>query len=459
MSRYRILVVDDDALMREYVEEAMVRAGHAADAVANGPDALARMEATIYDVAITDLKMAPMDGLELLRRARAVSPDTPVIVMTAYGTIESAVAALKEGAADYLLKPFTPDAIEVAVERCLERARIARENRYLRDEIDARYDFGAMIGDSPAMRVVYEQIRKVADSRATVFIRGETGTGKELAARAIHFAGSRRDRPFIKVNCAALSAGILESELFGHEKGAFTGAHDRKIGRFELADTGTLMLDEISEIPVDLQPKLLRALQEREFERVGGNIPIQVDTRIVATSNRDLEQAVRLGKLREDLFYRLNVVSIYLPPLRERKEDLPALMDHFLERFCRENGRRVRGFAPATRKRLLEYDWPGNVRELQNAVESAVVLAADDAPLPPEQVRLSGVQAAANGNDASGVTPGTTVAGIEKQLILVTLEHCAGNRTRAAEMLGISVRTLRNKLKEYRLAQDAEETE
>ncbi|HNT86562.1 MAG TPA: sigma-54 dependent transcriptional regulator, partial [Candidatus Hydrogenedentes bacterium] len=301
MSRYRVMVIDDDELMREYVHEAMTRAGHDVDAAASGPEALARMETTAYDVAITDLKMAPMDGLEVLRRVRAAGPDTQVIVMTAYGTIETAVAALKEGAADYILKPFTPDALEVAVDRCLERARVARENRYLRDEVDARYDFGAMVGDSPAMRAVYEQIRKVADSRATVLIRGATGVGKELAARAIHFAGARRDKPFIKVNCAALSAGILESELFGHEKGAFTSAHDRKIGRFELADTGTLLLDEVSEIPVDLQPKLLRALQEREFERVGGNTPIQVDTRIVATSNRDLESAVREGKFREDL--------------------------------------------------------------------------------------------------------------------------------------------------------------
>jgi len=447
------MVIDDDELMREYVHEAMTRAGHDVDAAASGPEALARMETTAYDVAITDLKMAPMDGLEVLRRVRAAGPDTQVIVMTAYGTIETAVAALKEGAADYILKPFTPDALEVAVDRCLERARVARENRYLRDEVDARYDFGAMVGDSPAMRAVYEQIRKVADSRATVLIRGATGVGKELAARAIHFAGARRDKPFIKVNCAALSAGILESELFGHEKGAFTSAHDRKIGRFELADTGTLLLDEVSEIPVDLQPKLLRALQEREFERVGGNTPIQVDTRIVATSNRDLESAVREGKFREDLFYRLNVVVIVLPPLRERREDIPALMDHFLKRYCRENGRRVRGFAPATQKRFLAYDWPGNVRELQHAIEQAIVLASDDAPLRPEQFFLGGVQAVLGGAASAGITAGATVADVERRLIFATLEHCDGNRTRAAEMLGISVRTLRNKLNEYRVEQ------
>lgn len=453
MPKHRILVIDDDTLMREYVQEALSRAGHAVEAAANGADGLVSLEGADYDVLVTDLKMAPIDGLEVLRRARAACPDTQVIVMTAYGTIETAVEALKEGAADYILKPFSPDALELAVDRAVERTRLTRENRYLREEIDARFDFGAMVGDSPAMRAVYDQIRRLADSRATVLVRGETGTGKELVARAIHYAGSRKNRPFIRVNCAALSAGILESELFGHEKGAFTSAHERKIGRFELADTGTLLLDEVSEIGVELQPKLLRALQEREFERVGGNTPIQVDVHIVATSNRDLEEAVRDGKFREDLFYRLNVVSVHLPPLRERKEDIPALMDHFLKRFCRENGRNLKGFTPEARRRFTDYDWPGNVRELQNVIERAVVLATENV-LAPGHFQFGGVlQPAGSGGDL-GVAPGTTVAEMEKRLILATLEHCGQNRTRAAELLDISVRTLRNKLQEYRL--DAE---
>ena len=450
MPKHSILVIDDETLMREYVQEALLRAGHAVDAAATGADGLALFESGKYDAVVTDLKMAPLDGLEVLRRIRNAVPDSQVIVMTAYGTIETAVDALKLGAADYILKPFSPDALELAVNRAIERTRLARENRYLREEIDGRFDFGAMVGNSPAMRAVYEQVRKLADSRATVLVRGETGTGKELVARAIHYAGNRKNRPFIRVNCAALSAGILESELFGHEKGSFTSAHERKIGRFELADTGTLLLDEVSEIGVELQPKLLRALQEREFERVGGNSPIQVDVHIVATSNRDLEQAVRDGKFREDLFYRLNVVSVHLPPLRERKEDIPPLMDHFLAKFCHENGRNIKGFSAEARRRFMEYDWPGNIRELQNVTERAVILAGENV-LGPEHFQFGGpLQAGATGGGLD-ITPGLTVAEMEKRLILATLQHCGQNRTRAAEMLDISVRTLRNKLQEYRL--------
>ena len=448
MPKHHILVIDDEPLMREYVEEAMTRAGHAVNGAGSGREGLALFDELAHDLVITDLKMTPMDGLEVLRRLRERAPGLPVIVMTAYGTIETAVAALKEGAADYILKPFTPDAIELAVSRAIEHARLTRENRFLRAELDAKYDFSGMVGDSPAMRHVYEDVRKVADSRATVLIRGESGTGKELVAAAIHHAGKRRERPFIKVNCAALSAGILESELFGHEKGAFTGAHERKIGRFELADTGTLLLDEVSEIGAQLQPKLLRALQEREFERVGGVKTIPVDTRILATSNRALERAVEEGAFRQDLFFRLNVISIMLPPLRERREDIPALMDHFLKRFNRENGRHLQGFTPAARRLFLEYPWPGNVRELQNAIERAVVLASEEW-LDTQHFQLN---APMNGgrSAAAGFQPGTTVAEMEKQLIFQALDYCGQNRTQAARMLGISVRTLRNKLKEYK---------
>jgi len=448
MAKHRILVIDDEALMREYVEEALLRAGHEVTSVSNGPEGIDALKENGCDVVVTDLKMVPMDGLEVLRLTKQESPDTHCIVMTAYGTIETAVAALKGGADDYILKPFAPDELELAVTRVLERGRLAQENRYLRAELNELYDFQAMVGDSPAMRALYDQIKRVADSRATVLIRGESGTGKELVARAIHFSGVRRDKPFIKVNCAALSAGLLESELFGYEKGAFTGAHDRKIGRFELADDGSLLLDEVSEISTELQPKLLRALQEREFERVGGNRPIQVDTRIVATSNRDLEQAVEDGTFREDLFFRLNVIPLSIPPLRERREDIPALMDHFLERYALENGRRVTGFTDRARRDFLDYDWPGNVRELQNAIERAVVLAAE-AVLGPEHFLLEGrPQRSAHG--APSFPTGMTVGAMEKELIVQTLEHCGQNRTRAAEVLGISVRTLRNKLNEYK---------
>ena len=449
MANHRILVIDDEALMREYVEEALIRAGYDVDSVSNGPDGIEALGKADYDILVTDLKMAPMDGLEVLRRALEESPELHCIVMTAYGTIETAVSALKGGADDYILKPFAPDELELAIGRALERGKLTQENRYLRAELNAIYDFQAMVGGSTPMQEVYRQIEQVADSRATVLIRGESGTGKELVARAIHFSGIRKANAFIKVNCAALSAGLLESELFGHEKGAFTGAHDRKIGRFELADRGSLLLDEVSEITSELQPKLLRALQEREFERVGGTRPIQVDTRIIATSNRDLEKAVEDGAFREDLFFRLNVIPIHLPPLRERPEDIPALMDHFFERYTRENGRQIDGFTGEARQLFLEYDWPGNVRELQNAIERAVVLSSSNT-LAPEHFLLAGRETK-SGQDGSLCFPkGMTVAEAEESLIFQTLERCGQNRTQAAKVLGISVRTLRNKLNEYK---------
>lgn len=444
-----VLVIDDEDIMREYVEESLLRAGHSVRSASNGKDGLAALKAGSYDLVVTDLKMAPMDGLEVVKRVRRDHPLVRCIVMTAYGTIETAVQAMKDGAEDYILKPFTPDELEMAVTRALERVKLAEENRYLRQALNEPFQFESMIGKSAAMQKVYDQIRKVACSKSTVLIRGESGTGKELVARAIHFTGDRKDKPFVKVNCAALSAGLLESELFGHEKGAFTGAHDRKIGRFELADGGTLLLDEVSEMSIELQPKLLRALQEREIDRVGGNRPIRVDTRIIATSNRQLERAVEQGKFREDLFFRLNVIPIHLPPLRERREDVAPLIDHFVSHFARENGRREMKMEPGTREALEKYDWPGNVRELQNAIERAVVLAGGDTLTRRDFPILNGPAApSANGNDG-GVRVGATVADMEKELILKTLERCGDNRTKAAEVLQISVRTLRNKLKEY----------
>jgi len=451
MATARILVADDEDLMREYVEEALARAGYDVSAVAHGEEAIDRFKAGGFDVVVTDLKMAPVNGIDVLRAIKSESPQAICIVMTAYGTIETAVEALKEGAADYILKPFAPDELELAVQRALDRHRLERENRYLRDEVNERFDFQNMVGSSTTMGAVYDTIKKIANSRSTILVRGESGTGKELVARAIHYSSDRRDKPFIKVNCAALSAGLLESELFGHEKGAFTGAHERKVGRFELADGGTLLLDEISEIGLDLQPKLLRALQEREFERVGGARPISVDTRIIATSNRDLEKAVAAGEFREDLFFRLNVIPVKLPPLRQRPDDIEELITYFLAKCSRENGRTIHGFTDEAKQVLMNYTWPGNVRELQNTIERAVVLA-DSSMLTPDDFKLSLMSARKDDDDPSrlSVPVGTTVGDMERQLVLKTLTQCNDNRTRAAEILGVSVRTLRNKLKEYR---------
>jgi len=463
MARASILVIDDEDIMREYVEESLVRAGHTVKSASSGKEGLAAYAQGAFDLVITDLKMTPMDGIEVVKRVRRERASTPCIVMTAYGTIETAVQAMKEGAEDYILKPFTPDELELAVTRAIERGRMVEENKYLRQQANGPFNFEHIVGKSPAMYKVYEQIRKVSHSKSTVLIRGESGTGKELVARAIHCSGDRKDKPFIKVNCAALSAGLLESELFGHEKGAFTGAVDKKIGRFELADGGTLLLDEVSEMALELQPKLLRALQEREIDRVGGIKSIPVDVRIIATSNRPLEQSVQKGEFREDLFFRLSVIPIQLPTLRDRRDDIPQLIEHFLSHFARENGRKGMRIDTTTRARLESHPWPGNVRELQNAIERAVVLASanvlGDADFPMLRSETGPAVAHTNGHGngganghahTAGFRPGATVAEMERDLILQTLESCGGNRTRAAEVLAISVRTLRNKLKEYK---------
>ncbi len=450
MPKAKILVIDDEPLMREFIEEAMTRAGYKVVSTNNGEEGIELIKNQSFDVVITDLKMEPVDGMEVLRESVKISPETPVIIMTAYATIDTAIETLKAGAIDYLIKPFTPDAIELAVKRALEKVKINAENKYLRSELDSYLGPPEIIGKSKVMRELYEKIQRVADSRSTVLIRGETGVGKELVARTIHLLSPRRDKPFIKVNCAALSSGILESELFGHERGAFTGAYERKIGRFELANGGSLLLDEISEINIDLQPKLLRALQEREIERVGGTETISVDVRIIATSNRNLEEAIQKHTFREDLFYRLNVITIFVPPLRERKEDIPELANYFLKRFAKENGKKVENISKKALDYFMEYDWYGNVRELQNIIERAVVLSGDKKTLCIEDFEFLKTKPVPHQN-ASQIQPGFTLAEIEKEIIIKTLEHCGGNRTKSAEILGISVRTLRNKLHEYGL--------
>ena len=428
-----ILVVDDDSYVRESTEEILRRKGYQVDTSANGKDALVLLDEADFDLILSDIKMPEMDGIELLAAAKGKYPDIHVIMMTAFGSVDNAVEALRKGAYDYIQKGSAdPTEIELVVERALKYQDSQRENKRLRSELQDKYSFNNMIGKAHNMEQVFDLIDTVADSRATVLVTGESGTGKELVARALHYNSSRRSAPFIRLNCAALPKDLMESELFGHEKGAFTGAIKQTRGRFEMADGGTLLLDEISEIDPALQAKLLRVLQEREFERIGSTQTIRVDVRIVATTNRDLQKEVEAGNFREDLYYRLNVIEMGLPPLRERKEDIPALVQNFVAKYNEENGKRVTGVADETLAALLAYAWPGTIRELENYTDY------------PQRL-TSGPQ----GRDDGGIHVGMTVHEMERRLIMKTLESCQGNRTEAAGMLGISTRTLRNKLHEY----------
>lgn len=381
----RILVVDDEPLMRDFLVETLQRKKYLVEAVGNGSQAIEKVKVEYYDLLITDIRMPEVSGMEVLEEVKKINPETEVLMITAFGTIENAVGAMKLGAYDYITKPFSADEIEIVVDRAMERQRLRDENRILRNDntqlrnlLKEKYTFSSIVGVSEVMRKVYDAIEMIAPTKATIIIYGESGTGKELVARAIHYNSDRQNKPFIKVSCAALPETLMESELFGHEKGAFTGAIRTTKGRFELAHTGTLLLDEIAEMSLPLQSKLLRVLQEREFERVGNPSPLNVDVRVVATTNRELKQEVQEGRFREDLFYRINVVPICLPPLRDRKEDIPLLVDHFLRKYCEENGRDIMGIDDEAIEKLMAQDWPGNVRELENHVERAVVLCRDD---------------------------------------------------------------------------------
>ncbi|RKX30710.1 MAG: sigma-54-dependent Fis family transcriptional regulator, partial [Verrucomicrobia bacterium] len=418
---------------------------------ANASQALDILTSRPVDVVISDLRMPGMDGMALLRRVRGLSARPVFILLTAYGSIEAAVEAMKQGAYDFLTKPVNLDRLEIILRRALKERRLEKDNVELRRELDEHYGLENIIGRSPPMQEVFEIIRQVAPTRATVLIEGESGTGKELVARAIHRLSPRADGPFIAVHCAALSPTLLESELFGHEKGAFTGAVEMRRGRFELADGGTIFLDEIGEVDPSVQVKILRVLEERTFERVGGEQTIEVDVRLLAATNRSLHQLVAEKRFREDLYYRLHVVRIHLPPLRERKEDIPLLCEHFLRHFAEENHKGIEGFTAEAMDALIAYDWPGNVRELRNAVERMVVLARGPRlgvrDLPPEiRQNVPREQTASTGSLRN-----LTLREAEKRLIVEALKANSGNRTRAAEQLGISRRTLHRKIKEYGL--------
>ena len=446
---FRILVVDDEPAQRELVTGFLAKRGFEVAQAPGGQVALARFKQEPFDLVLTDQKMPDLSGLQVLEGVRAITPETAVIIMTAYGTIETAVGAIKAGAADYLTKPLNLDELLHRIHQVRERQHLLSENRQLRLALAERHRVEGIIGESGPMQEALSLVRRVAPSDATVLIRGESGTGKEVIAKAIHYASARAAGPLVKVNCAALAESLLEAELFGHEKGAFTGAIATRKGRFELADGGSLFLDEIGDLAAHTQVKLLRVLQEREFERVGSSRPITVNVRLLAATHRDLEALVRDGRFREDLYYRINVVTVMLPPLRERRDDLPLLIDHFVRTFAAKNTKPIEGLTREAREALLRYDYPGNVRELENLIERAVVLTRDDvigvADLPltlhdpaPEPAVDAGLEAA--------------VEGLERRMIREALAGASGVQTRAAELLGISERVLRYKLKKYGLS-------
>jgi two-component system response regulator AtoC len=447
VSSQRVLVVDDEAKMQRVLEIMLKRMGHNVVCASNGHEALHALEQTPCDLIISDLRMPGMTGIELLQAVRAQGNDVPVIIMTAYGTIESAVEAMKLGACEYIVRPFDVDALEITVDRVLSTGQMLRQNDFLRGEVDKGW--GEFVGKSPEMQKIYELIQQVAPGKTTVLITGETGTGKELVARAIHRASPRAGALFVPINCAAIPHDILESELFGYEKGAFTGAVKERIGKFEMADGGTLFLDELTEMPIALQAKLLRVLQENEVERVGGNRRIPIDVRIIAATNRDPRQAIADGRLREDLYYRVNVFNIELPPLRQRKADIPALVANFLAKLG------VGGIDPATLETLQRYDWPGNVRELQNVIERAAVLAqggmigAGHLPREITEPAASAPAVAVPPRVSLALNP--AVEKLEENLIHEALGRAGGNKTKAARLLDISERSLWYKLKKYRI--------
>jgi DNA-binding NtrC family response regulator len=447
VSKARILVVDDEANARNALAEILREENYQVETAADGFKALARAESFGPDLVLSDLKMPGMDGVELLGKLKSTPElDVEVVVMTAFGAVETAVAAMRAGAADYLTKPLNTDELLVVLERALERCRLRQEATQLREQLKNRYSFSNIIGNAPEMQQLFKSISQIAPSRATVLLSGESGTGKELVAAAIHHSSNRADRPFIKLHCAALAESLLESELFGHERGAFTGADRRREGRFERADGGTLFLDEIGEISAATQVKLLRVLQEREFERVGGNQTLKVDVRVIAATNRDLKEMVEKGQFREDLFYRLNVINVHLPTLRQRAGDIPALALHFAKRYSQDNGKTVTKLSDRALSLLAGHSWHGNVRELENVIERAVVLAEGDTI---EMSHLPGELGAEAQPGTVPLVPGATMAELERHAILTTLEACGGSTSKAADVLGISVRKIQYKLQEY----------
>lgn len=455
MSLRTILVVDDQESHRDLTRAALAAAGYPVKTAGSGAEAIEQLRNGVFGLMLTDQLMPGMTGLELLRKVRAFMPDLPVIIVTAYGTVDTAVDAMKAGATDYIQKPFAPEELLIVVRRVLERQHLVEEVRTLRERVSDRYRFDHIVSKNPQMTEIFEKIRNLADFDTTVLVTGETGTGKELVAHAIHHHSNRRDQRFVRINCGALTETLLESELFGHERGAFSGAVQARCGKFEYAAGGSLLLDEIGDISMAMQLKLLRVLQEKEIQRVGGNETIPVDVRILATTNKNLEQAVSTGAFRSDLYYRLNVVRIQLPPLRERMEDIPLLAEQFLRHFCKRAGRKLRGISADVMNDLLNHNWPGNVRELANTIERAVVMAHGNTL---SSVELAGhVLRASDGQDSCGTELSfkdgrqRVIANFEMEYLTNCLRRYRGNIASCARHCGIDAKTFYRKMQEYDL--------
>jgi DNA-binding NtrC family response regulator len=453
MHELDILIVEDEPFQREMLRDFLRKEGHQVAAAENGEEALRLLSGSSFDLLLLDFRMPGMNGLQVLQEAKNINPEVDAVIITAYGTIETAVAAMKAGARDYITKPVDFDELSILIDRIADHRRLVKENRILRQELKARGVSSDTIRyKSPKMAELINLAGRIAASQATVLIQGETGTGKELFARLIHNLSPRADHPFIVVNCAAIPESLLESELFGHEKGAFTGAVQRRIGRFEQADGGTLFLDEIGELSLSVQVKLLRFLQEREIQRVGSEKTLKADVRIVCATHQDLEAGIREGAFREDLFYRINVITMKIPPLRERREDIPLLIEHFIKRFARQNSRKIEGVSREARDLLIRYDYPGNVRELENIIERATVISRSSLltleELPFQEALCS---AATAGKQNSEGSLQQAIESLERQMIGDALVQATFNQTQAAKLLGLSERMLRYKLKKYGL--------
>jgi two-component system response regulator HydG len=455
----KILLIEDDETMRDGMSQVLKRAKHEVIGVSNGTVGIDLFSKGKFDLVITDYKMEGMNGIEVLERVKAIDEDIDVLMITAYGTIDMAVEAMKKGASDYTTKPFTPTEFIIRIEKVLKfgearktGVRLDEENKYLRQELNIQYNFGEIVGASEKMKSVFDKIQKIARTDSSVMIYGESGTGKEMVAGAIHFQSNRKERPFVRVNCGALAEGILESELFGHEKGSFTGAVKRKLGRFELADKGTIFLDEIGDIPLSTQVKLLRVLQGKELERVGGEETLSVDVRVIAATNRNLMKLVEEGKFREDLFYRLQVIPIELPPLRERTGDIPMLVEHFLQKKCTQLNKKQSHVSENAMKELLNYFWPGNVRELENVIERAVVLCEnDEIGLNDLPILLGDPNKTILSLPREDLSLDNALEDLERQLISRALEKSKGVKTEAARILGLKTSALYYKLEKYNL--------